>query len=74
MNPHGPIIGVLLAGRRSSRFSGGDKCLSALAGKPLLAHAIERRHGTNRGPLRLSLCAESDWSRIDWSQGGFVTE
>jgi molybdopterin-guanine dinucleotide biosynthesis protein A len=74
MNPHGPIIGVLLAGQRSSRFGGGDKCLSALAGKPLLPHAIERRHGTNRGPLRLSLCPESDWSRIGWSQNDFVTE
>ena len=42
MTLHGPIIGVLLAGGRSSRFGGGDKCLSALAGKPLLAHAIER--------------------------------
>jgi molybdopterin-guanine dinucleotide biosynthesis protein A len=42
MSAHEPIIGVLLAGGRSSRFGGGDKCLSALAGKPLLAHAIER--------------------------------
>lgn len=37
-----PIVGVLLAGGRSSRFGGGDKCLSPLFGKPLLAHAIER--------------------------------
>jgi molybdenum cofactor guanylyltransferase len=42
MSAHEPIIGVLLAGGRSSRFGGGDKCLSPLAGKPLLAHAIER--------------------------------
>jgi molybdopterin-guanine dinucleotide biosynthesis protein A len=34
MSSQGPIIGVLLAG--------GDKCLSALAGKKLLTHAIER--------------------------------
>jgi molybdopterin-guanine dinucleotide biosynthesis protein A len=34
MTAQGPIIGVLLAG--------GDKCLSALAGKKLLTHAIER--------------------------------
>lgn len=34
MTSQGPIIGVLLAG--------GDKCLSALAGKKLLTHAIER--------------------------------
>src|SRR5512137_877559 len=34
MTAQGPIIGVLLAG--------GDKCLSALTGKKLLTHAIER--------------------------------
>jgi molybdopterin-guanine dinucleotide biosynthesis protein A len=38
----GPIAGVLLAGGRSSRIGGGDKCLLSLGGKPLLAHAIER--------------------------------
>jgi molybdopterin-guanine dinucleotide biosynthesis protein A len=38
----GPIIGVLLAGGRSSRLGGGDKCLLTLGGKPLLARAIER--------------------------------
>ncbi len=41
--PHAkPIAGVLLAGGRSSRIGGGDKCLLQLRGKPLLAHAIER--------------------------------
>ena len=33
---------MLLAGGRSSRVGGGDKCLLQLRGKPLLAHAIER--------------------------------
>ena len=37
-----PIAGVLLAGGRSNRIGGGDKCLLQLRGKPLLAHAIER--------------------------------
>jgi molybdenum cofactor guanylyltransferase len=37
-----PIAGVLLAGGRSSRFGGGDKCLMQLQGKPLLAHVIAR--------------------------------
>jgi molybdenum cofactor guanylyltransferase len=37
-----PIVGVLLAGGRSSRMGGGDKCLLPLGGRPLLAHAIER--------------------------------
>jgi molybdenum cofactor guanylyltransferase len=37
-----PIAGVLLAGGRSSRVGGGDKCLLTLQGKPLLAYAIEQ--------------------------------
>ena len=36
------ILGVLLAGGRSERMGGGDKCLEPLAGRPLLAHAVER--------------------------------
>ncbi|MBO9602152.1 MAG: molybdenum cofactor guanylyltransferase [Novosphingobium sp.] len=35
------ILGVVLAGGRSSRF-GSDKALAELGGKPLLAHAVER--------------------------------
>ncbi len=37
-----PVIGVLLAGGQSRRMGGGDKCLLELAGKPLLAHVIDR--------------------------------
>lgn len=36
------IIGVVLAGGRSSRFGGVDKSFIPLAGRPLVAHAIER--------------------------------
>jgi molybdenum cofactor guanylyltransferase len=36
------IAGVLLAGGQSQRMGGGDKCLRPLAGKPILAHVIER--------------------------------
>jgi len=36
------VVGVLLAGGRSSRMGGGDKCLLPLAGRPLLAHVIAR--------------------------------
>lgn len=41
------IIGVLLAGGQSRRMfpqepGGGDKCLRDLAGRPMLAHVIER--------------------------------
>jgi molybdopterin-guanine dinucleotide biosynthesis protein A len=36
------VAGLLLAGGRSSRMGGGDKCLRALAGKPILARIIDR--------------------------------
>lgn len=36
------VVGVLLAGGRSSRMGGGDKCLRVLGGKPILARIIER--------------------------------
>ena len=32
------VAGVLMAGGRSRRMGGGDKCLRALAGRPILAH------------------------------------
>ena len=39
-HPH--ITGCILAGGQSRRMGGGDKALLELAGKPLLAHVIER--------------------------------
>lgn len=36
------IAGVILAGGRSSRMGGGDKCLLDLGGRPILAHVIGR--------------------------------
>jgi molybdenum cofactor guanylyltransferase len=36
------VIGLLLAGGRSSRMGGGDKCLRLLDGKPIMARIIER--------------------------------
>jgi len=33
---------VILAGGRSSRMGGGDKCLLPLNGKPMLAHVLDR--------------------------------
>ncbi len=36
------VAGVLLAGGRSRRMGGGDKCLREIAGRPVLAHVIER--------------------------------
>ncbi len=38
----GDVCGVLLAGGQSRRMGGGDKSLRTLAGKPLLAHIVER--------------------------------
>jgi len=37
-----PVAGILLAGGRSSRMGGGDKCLRSLGGRPILARIIER--------------------------------
>ncbi len=36
------IVGVVLAGGRSSRMGGGDKTLRELSGRPMLAHVIAR--------------------------------
>jgi len=35
-------VGVLLAGGKSSRMGGADKSLLPLAGRPILAHVVER--------------------------------
>jgi molybdopterin-guanine dinucleotide biosynthesis protein A len=47
------VAGVLLAGGQSRRMGGGDKCLRPLAGRPLLAHVIERAK-PQVGPLVLN--------------------
>src|SRR3990172_4670992 len=36
------VIGVVLAGGKSSRMGGGDKALLPLGGRPLLVHVFER--------------------------------
>lgn len=38
----GPVAGVILAGGLARRMGGADKALVDLAGRPLLAHVIER--------------------------------
>ncbi|HEX6093055.1 MAG TPA: molybdenum cofactor guanylyltransferase MobA [Dongiaceae bacterium] len=55
------FIGVLLAGGRSQRMGGGDKCLRPLGGKPILAHVIERACPQVRG---LILNANGDPARF----------
>jgi len=54
-------IGVLLAGGQARRMGGGDKCLQTLAGRPLLAHVIERLEDQVD---RLVLNANGDPSRF----------
>ena len=39
--PH-PVAGVVLAGGKATRMGGGDKGLRMVAGRPLLAHVIDR--------------------------------
>ncbi len=47
------VAGVLMAGGQSRRMGGGDKCLRALAGKPILGHVIDRIR-PQVGPLVLN--------------------
>ena len=47
------VVGVLLAGGRSSRMGGGDKCLRLLGGRPILARVIARAK-PQVGPLVLN--------------------
>jgi molybdopterin-guanine dinucleotide biosynthesis protein A len=42
MEPPRVVAGVVLAGGRSSRMGGQDKCLAPLAGRPVVAHVITR--------------------------------
>jgi molybdopterin-guanine dinucleotide biosynthesis protein A len=42
MEPVEGVVGVLLAGGKSTRMGGGDKCLRTLSGRPILARIIER--------------------------------
>ncbi len=47
------VSGVLMAGGQSRRMGGGDKCMRALAGQPILAHVIGRAR-PQVGPLLLN--------------------
>lgn len=42
MAPPNGVVGILLAGGKSSRMGGGDKCLRPLGGEPILARIIDR--------------------------------
>ena len=42
MSSTAPVVGILLAGGKSSRMGGGDKCLRPLGGRPILARIIAR--------------------------------
>ena len=57
-----PTIGLILAGGLARRMGGGDKALKLLAGRPILAHVVDRLHGqcddlllnANGDPARLA--------------------
>jgi molybdopterin-guanine dinucleotide biosynthesis protein A len=61
-DPRDRIVGVLLAGGLSRRMGGGDKALRPLAGRPIVAHVIDRARGqtaalvlnSNGDPARFS--------------------
>jgi molybdopterin-guanine dinucleotide biosynthesis protein A len=42
MSDAAPVCGIILAGGLARRMGGGDKPLKTIAGKPILAHVIER--------------------------------
>ena len=68
------ILGVLLAGGRSERMGGGDKCLAPLAGRPLLAHAVERlrTHTRTAGCVGLQTHKEPALRILRLDAPGFV--
>lgn len=55
------IAGIVLAGGQSRRMGGGDKCLRTLAGRPILAHIVERARGQ---VTALALNANGDPARF----------
>ena len=55
------IMAVVLAGGLSRRMGGGDKCLKPLAGRPILAHVLERLDGQAE---RILLNANGDAMRF----------
>jgi molybdenum cofactor guanylyltransferase len=55
------IMAVVLAGGLARRMGGGDKCLKPLAGRPILAHVLERLDGQAE---RILLNANGDVTRF----------
>lgn len=55
------ISGLILAGGAARRMGGGDKALLTLAGRPMVAHVIERAKGQVLG---LALSASGDPARF----------
>src|SRR6478736_204014 len=64
------VVGVLLAGGKSSRMGGGDKCLLPLAGKPMLTRIIDRLGG-QIGPLA-GVHAGIEWATTNRPGNRFV--
>ncbi|WP_313136117.1 molybdenum cofactor guanylyltransferase MobA [Paracoccus jeotgali] len=56
-----PVPAVILAGGLARRMGGGDKVLLPLAGRPLLAHLLDRLH-PQTGPIALN--ANGDAARF----------
>lgn len=56
------VLGVILAGGQARRLGGGDKALHEVAGRPLLAHAIERLEPQ---VSRIALNANGDPARFN---------
>ena len=62
MVPPNGVVGILLAGGKSSRMGGGDKCLRPLGGKPILTRIIDR---LNPQVAEIVINANGDPSRFE---------
>ena len=62
MVPPNGVVGILLAGGKSSRMGGGDKCLRSLGGKPILTRIIYR---LNLQVAEIVINANGDPSRFE---------
>ena len=63
------VRGVVLAGGRSTRFGEADKALATLAGRPLVARAVEAVAAATDGTPLLSVATDAQAERLTGALG-----